>query len=112
MDVKSGSVSKRGLRDWQMQRITAVLALLYFMVVGVLLFSGFSVVRWRELFSQFWMQSLTIVALLVVFWHAWIGLWTVLTDYVHNKAIRLCLESLIAAVMLGYVVWLVRIFWF
>ncbi len=111
MDVKAESVSKRGLRDWQMQRITAVLALFYFIAIGWLLFSGFSLASWKTLFSKLWMQGVTIFALLVVCWHAWIGLWTVLTDYVHKKTVRLILECLIVLVMLSYVVWLVLIFW-
>ena len=111
MGVNSNSVSKKGLRDWQMQRITAVLALVYFIVIGFLLFSGFSLSHWRTLFSNLLMQSLTIVTLLVVFWHAWIGLWTVLTDYVHHVFSRILLECVFLALMLFYVIWMVCIFW-
>ena len=52
MGLKAEAFSKRGLRDWQMQRITAVLTLLYFVAVGWLLFSGFSLANWKTLFSK------------------------------------------------------------
>ena len=102
---------KSGLRDWLVQRVTAVIILVYTLTLALMLFYGTPLAHWRSLFSTTWMQVVTLIVLLSVCWHAWIGLWTVLTDYVHHRLTRHLLELIIIAAMLFYVAWLVKMFW-
>ena len=104
--------SRAGLRDWVIQRVSAVIVLAYFIFVGVFLFTNHSVLQWRQLFAHQWMKVLSLIALVSISWHAWIGLWTVLTDYVHNKKIQSVLLLLILAVILFFIADLVYILWF
>ena len=101
-----GKKSTRGLHDWMVQRITAVvIAAYFFFLVGFLLCQPLSYAGWSGLFKNGFMQVATIVVLLAVLWHAWIGLWTVLTDYVKNTAVRFVLELIIGVMLVGYLLW-------
>lgn len=105
------NVSRRGFHDWVVQRATAVIVGLYliFLVGFVGLHYPVDYVNWHQLFSTTGMKVATIIVMLSVIWHAWIGLWTVFTDYVHHCAIRLLLEILVVIALVGYVVWCVDI---
>ena len=95
MGMNVNSSSRAGLRDWLIQRVSAVIVFAYFIFICVFLFAGHSVAQWRTLFSHAPMKLLSMFALLSICWHAWIGLWTVLTDYVHNKTIQYSLFVII-----------------
>ncbi|MGD9592998.1 MAG: succinate dehydrogenase, hydrophobic membrane anchor protein [Candidatus Berkiella sp.] len=43
--------------------------------------------------------------------HAWIGLWTVLTDYVKPLLIRYVFQAIILLALFVYVVWGIFILW-
>ncbi|MDP2284141.1 MAG: succinate dehydrogenase, hydrophobic membrane anchor protein, partial [Pseudohongiella sp.] len=77
------SFGRSGLSDWVVQRVSAVILGVYF--VGLLSFMlltpelGFA--EWKSLFSATWMRIASLAALLALCAHAWIGMWTVATDY-------------------------------
>jgi succinate dehydrogenase / fumarate reductase, membrane anchor subunit len=99
--------SHSGLRDWLIQRITAVLIGLYFIFICVYLLSNQPLyfAQWRHLFDNAFIKIITLLVLIATVWHAWIGLWTVLTDYVKNLSVRIVLQSLVILLLLGYVLW-------
>lgn len=103
--------STSGLRDWLVQRISAVLIGLYviFMLVYLLENKPLYYAQWRGLFNGTAMVVATLVVLIAILWHAWIGLWTVLTDYVKQTGLRLVLQSLVVILLLSYVLWGVAI---
>ena len=96
------SLTGNGLKDWLIQRLTAV----YFAVFSCSLL-GFLVMHphlqyseWLALFHKPYVQVASLLALLALTLHAWIGLWTVTTDYITCTAIRLSVQSLILLVLL------------
>ena len=98
--------STRGFHDWMVQRVTAVLiAVYFFFLLGFLLCQPLNYPSWSGLFKSGFMQVATIVVLLAVLWHAWIGLWTVLTDYVKHTTVRFVLELIIGVLLVGYLFW-------
>ncbi len=103
----------RGLRDWIVQRVTSVIIGAYALFLISYLFSVATVDYqvMQHLFANLWMRLATMVAMLSIIWHAWIGLWTVLTDYVKCKYIRFVLEVAIMVLLVGYLVTLADIFW-
>jgi succinate dehydrogenase / fumarate reductase membrane anchor subunit len=103
--------SHNGLRDWLVQRISAVVigAYVIFIVAYLLENQPLYFAQWHNLFSSLLLKIATLVVLIAVVWHAWIGLWIVLTDYVKNSGFRLVLQSLIIILLLGYVLWGVEI---
>lgn len=102
-----------GFRDWIAQRVTALLIGIYavFVVSYLLCYHPLYYAQWHNLYSQVWMKLATFIVLLSVLWHAWIGLWTVFTDYVKPTALRLVLNILVILVLVACVGWGFEIMW-
>lgn len=113
------SMGRSGLYDWLMQRVSAVILLAYFLFVGgVLLFSDVDYASWKALYSQTWMRIFSLLALLSLGMHAWVGLWAVFTDYLTERlmgttgnVLRFVAQVVSAIIMFTYVVWGVQILW-
>ena len=107
------NVDRSGLRDWLVQRVSAVIIGLYaiYLLVYLFVYQPLYFAQWQSLFNSLWMKIATIIVLLSVLWHAWIGLWTIFTDYVKPKAVRLLLETLVILLLLAYLVWAIEILW-
>jgi succinate dehydrogenase / fumarate reductase, membrane anchor subunit len=103
-----------GLRDWLAQRITAIVMAVY---VGALLFVFLSARpittygAWRELFAQGWMRVATLLFVVSLAWHAWVGVRDILMDYVHATALRLSLQVLTLVLLAVYIGWTAQILW-
>jgi succinate dehydrogenase / fumarate reductase membrane anchor subunit len=102
-----------GLRDWLVQRVTAVMMVLYTLslVSYCLLQPVLDYNTWTLLFSSNVVRSLSLLFLLGVFYHAWIGLRNIVMDYVKPAFIRLLIYVLIILALLLYVIWSVQILW-
>lgn len=89
--------STQGIRDWLVQRVTALLILIYSLILIPRLFcpATNTQLAWQGLFDQVWMKVMTLLVIASVLWHAWIGLWTVFTDYVKPAWFRRFLEVLV-----------------
>ncbi|MDR0779887.1 MAG: succinate dehydrogenase, hydrophobic membrane anchor protein [Pseudomonadales bacterium] len=114
------SLGRNGLYDWLVQRVSAVVLLAWFVFVGLFIAThgDLQYGQWRDLFAQTWMRVFTLAALLSLCAHAWIGLWTVATDYLTKLALgafatlaRLGFLLIVFAVLLTYLVWAVQILW-
>ncbi len=104
---------RRGLVDWLAQRFTAVIIGAYavFILLYLLCHYNLSFTDWDSLFRNGFMRIATIIVMLSILWHAWIGLWTVFTDYVKNKPVRLFLETVVILLLLSYFIWVLEILW-
>ncbi len=114
------SFGRSGLSDWLLQRVTAVIVAAYtlFMVVYLVANPGLDYPQWVQLHQSNWMRFFSLFTILSIAIHAWIGLWSVLTDYVTVRtmgpkatALRLFLELVMIAALLVYVVWAIDILW-
>lgn len=107
------SLTRSGLRDWLIQRITAVVLALYalFLLAFILCHQVLTYADWQALFANGFMRVFTFLALLSVVYHTWVGLWTVLTDYIKCSSLRLTLQVIVVIVLLGYLVWGVSSVW-
>lgn len=107
------SLTGNGLKDWLIQRVTAV----YFAVYVLFLFSFFmwhphmQFATWSALFHSCGFQIASVLALLMMSLHAWIGIWTVTTDYLQCTALRLSIQLLVALLLLSQFVWGLMIVW-
>ena len=113
-------LSRNGVSDWLIQRISAyILAVYTVVIVGYLALAGdISYADWKGLFDSTWMQVFTMLALLSLVAHAWIGMWTVGTDYLRELQLgeaadwaRLVYLVGCVLVLLIYLVWGVKILW-
>ncbi len=102
-----------GLRDWLIQRVTAVFMTGYalFLVGLVLYWRPLGYARWKALFDQPWMRYATLLFFLGLCLHAWVGVRDILMDYVPVTAIRLFFHVLAIMALLVYSMWAVRILW-
>jgi succinate dehydrogenase / fumarate reductase membrane anchor subunit len=111
--------SNRGLRDWIVQRLTAVYMACYILLLFFyLLFNPhLNFFQWKLLFTIGWFQAASIVFVISLMWHAWIGVWTIITDYVKIPKLRLLIQSLVILYLLAFlaigiaVVWSVPLNW-
>ena len=102
-----------GLKDWLAQRITAVVLLVYtFVVIGaVSLGAAANYDQWAGLFSQAWFKIITLLAMLALCWHAWVGVRDIYMDYIKPTAVRLTLQVLTIILLVGYAIWAINILW-
>jgi len=102
-----------GLRDWLIQRITAVVMAVYSVALaGYLLLQPYlNYDVWTGLFSGQPMRAFTLLFLLSVFYHAWIGIRDIVMDYVKPAGVRLVIHVLVILVALLYTIWAVQILW-
>ena len=105
--------SRNGLSDWLVQRVSAVLVGAYFVfiVAYFLCHPDLNYQQWQALFSATFMKIATFLVVLSICAHAWIGLWTVFTDYVKCACLRVILEVLLILLLLSYVIWSICILW-
>jgi succinate dehydrogenase / fumarate reductase membrane anchor subunit len=104
---------KNGLRDWLTQRVTSVILAAYvlFLAGFFLTHSSVDFFGWQDLFANNWMRVFSVLALLSLALHAWVGLWTVTTDYVKPVAVRLAVQVVIILALAAYFFWGVEILW-
>ncbi|KZY33088.1 MULTISPECIES: succinate dehydrogenase, hydrophobic membrane anchor protein [unclassified Oleiphilus] len=107
------SFGRSGLYDWMIQRVTAVVLAAYtvFILGYLVLNPDLTYMQWSELFSQTCVRVFSLLALLSLGAHAWIGLWTVSTDYLKAMVFRFIFQAGCGLVMFVYVVWGVQILW-
>ena len=102
-----------GLRDWLAQRITAVIMAVYSVIVVIVLFTSKTItyVVWRDLFAQGWMRVATLLFMVSLAWHAWVGVRDILMDYIKPAGLRLALEVLVLLTIAAYAGWTIQILW-
>lgn len=113
MVTSATNFSRSGLKDWIIQRISAVVLGLYALTLFAFFIfnSGLNFQTWQSFFYNPFMQIFSFLALLSLAAHAWIGVWTIFTDYVKPKGLRLFLEAIMALALLAYVAWGISIIW-
>ena len=114
------SLSRRGLADFVLQRVSAVVLALYAgCIVGWFLVNdSVSHAQLAAYFGSMPMQLFSTLALLATAVHGWIGMWTVGTDYLqphycgrHATAVRFVYQSGMVLVLFIYVAWGLALFW-
>ena len=107
------NLGRSGAQDWLIQRVSAVILAVYtFLIIGFFIFhSDHNYENWRILFRSDWMRYSSLLALLSLIVHAWIGVWTVITDYIKPVIIRITRQLMAFFALLAYLVWGIKIIW-
>jgi succinate dehydrogenase / fumarate reductase membrane anchor subunit len=102
-----------GMRDWLAQRITGMVLAVYTLVLVVTVLFGPTLTYgvWAGLFASTSMKVLTLLALLALIYHAWVGVRDIYMDYIKPTGIRLLLQVVTILALSGYGVWGVIILW-
>ncbi|QWD84255.1 succinate dehydrogenase, hydrophobic membrane anchor protein [Polynucleobacter sp. MWH-P3-07-1] len=102
-----------GLKEWIIQRITAIVMVVFTVVllVDYCVTGGTGYAAWSSLLSNQFMKLLTLLALLSLFYHAWIGIRDIWMDYVKPVSIRLGLQVLTVLYLVACAAYAVQILW-
>ena len=81
--------SRSGLYDWMAQRVSAVVLAAYvlFLLGYIVLNPGMGYAEWHGLFSNNAMRIFSLLTLVALGVHAWVGMWTISTDYLTPTAL-------------------------
>jgi succinate dehydrogenase / fumarate reductase membrane anchor subunit len=102
-----------GWRGWLGQRITAVIMLFYTLFFLAVL-AGLPAIdypHWRALWDLSIMRFATIIFVLAVLMHAWVGVRNIFMDYIKDTGVRLILYVLVIVALVIYGAWAVQILW-
>ena len=106
-------VNHEGLTEWLVQRVSAVVMAVYF--VGIIIYLALhpqlDYATWHALFACTAMKVVTLLFILSLLSHAWVGMWTVLTDYARPFVLRLFLQLTFFFVLVACFFWALLILW-
>lgn len=114
------SLGKNGLYDWIIQRGTALVMGVYFVcLMGFFIANpDLTYAKWHAYITSGGMRVFTLITLLSVVAHGWVGLWTVSTDYLTERQmgriatpVRLAFQGVCALFTLVYVICGIQILW-
>ena len=114
------SLTRSGLSDFVVQRVSAVVIGLYALcVLGFFIVTpGVSHAQLVGYLGSTSMQLFSTLMVLSTAAHAWIGMWTVGTDYIgphyfgkYATTFRLIYQSGVLVVLFLYVAWALQLFW-
>ena len=120
MVKKLNYLRHRGVLEWVIQRISAVLLALY--SVGIISFlithPNLDFESWNALHETQSVRVISLLTLLGLCAHMWIGMWTVITDYLTplhlgasaNTVKGLC-QIVIITLIIFYAIWGTFVFW-
>jgi succinate dehydrogenase / fumarate reductase, membrane anchor subunit len=102
-----------GLRDWLLQRATAIVLTLYLIVLAIRigLARPIDYTSWAGIFVPLGMKVATLIAFVALAYHAWIGVRDIWMDYVRPTAIRLLLQLGTILWLAACLIWAVQILW-
>lgn len=122
------SFGRNGPSDWLIQRVSAVIILAYviFLLSLFVCYPHMDHLQLKAVFAHTYVRLFSTITLFSVVAHAWIGAWSVLTDYVTPRffklelgidlghkatVLRLLLAIAMILLMAVYTLWGIQIFW-
>ena len=107
MAVSASSVGRNGVHDYLLVRVSAIVIAVYSMMLTYCFMSTpvMTYEAWLGFFDTALMKISTLLALVALLIHAWIGTWQVLTDYVKCTWLRGSLQAACVVTLLVYVIW-------
>ena len=102
-----------GIGSWLAQRLTALLMGVYFvgLALCVLIRGDTSYLGWSELFAPLWAKVATLIVIVALLYHAWVGVRDIWMDYIKPTSLRLALQVFTVLWLLACGVWAAQILW-
>ena len=102
-----------GLRDWLVQRVTAVVLTVFtvFLLIAIAFQPTRDYAGWKSLWSHGFLRFAALIAVLSLLLHAWIGVRDIFMDYIKPTGLRLALQVLVILALVFYGAWSVQILW-
>ena len=108
------NLGRSGLYDWVIQRLTAVILAVYtlFLLGFVIAHPDLQYSDWQQLFACTAMKIASLLALISICAHGWVGMWTIATDYITGSTgLRFIFQLVCVAFLFTYLVWGIDILW-
>lgn len=107
------SLSRRGLIDWFIQRGSAIYMFFYIVVAAVYFFKNpqLDYFTWLNTFNSLSVKVFTLLFVVSLLAHAWVGIWTVLTDYVKSGLLRAVLNMVVFFALIDFFFAALLILW-
>jgi len=106
------SLTSNGIKTWFIQRITSIILISYIVYVFYNCdIANLSFYDWNNFFSSYYTKIFSLATVVSILLHAWIGLWTVTTDYLNGIYIRILTQILIFLLLLFFLAWSIKILW-
>lgn len=106
MVTNAGTLGRTGVHDYVLVRASAVVMTLYvlFLVGFLVITPDLTYATWTAFFSNLGVKVFTLLTLISLLAHAWIGLWQVLTDYIKPTGLRIVLQFVLNIIAFAYVI--------
>lgn len=113
MVSNASALGRNGVHDWLLLRAAAMIMTLYVLyILGFIVMSGHLTWDiWRGFFASSFTKVFTLLTLLSILIHGWIGMWQVLTDYIKPLAMRLLLQFVVVVVLSVYAIYGTVVVW-
>lgn len=113
MVSNASALGRNGIHDWLLLRASAILITLYIVyILGFILMTDtLTYDIWRGFFASSFTKVFTLLTLISILVHGWIGMWQVLTDYVKSLSMRLIGQLVIVVVLLAYALYGTVVVW-
>ena len=102
-----------GLRDWLLQRLTAVVMALF--TIGFIACLAWhqpaTHADWKAIFSGTFARLATMLFFVALLYHAWVGMRDILMDYIKPVYARLALQTAVGLTLVVYLIWTASILW-
>jgi len=107
------ALGRNGVHDWLLIRVSAIVITLYILyILGfVVMAQDINFEVWHGFFASSITKVFTLLTLMSILVHAWIGMWQVLTDYMKHPALRLVLQVAIVIVLVVYLLYGTIVVW-
>jgi succinate dehydrogenase / fumarate reductase membrane anchor subunit len=107
------SVNHQGLREWVIQRTSAIIMAVYSigLMTYIVMNPELSFAEWHGFFAETWVKVATLLFVLALCFHAWIGMWTIFTDYVKIFVVRCMLNFGAILMLMACFFWAFMILW-
>jgi succinate dehydrogenase / fumarate reductase, membrane anchor subunit len=114
MTLSTHTKSAHALRDWLAQRVTAgIMAVFTVLVLAQVIFNkgtiGYD--KWAGIFSPQWMKVLTLVVIVALAYHVWLGMREIYMDYIKPVWLRLSLQVFTIVWLVGCAGWAIQVLW-
>jgi succinate dehydrogenase / fumarate reductase, membrane anchor subunit len=104
-----------GVFDWLVQRLTAVIILGYCIaLIGFWLqhpSAQLTFMAWQHYLQHPFMRLFGSLAWIALIWHAWLGVWTIATDYIKHEGMRQVILGLVVMALIAYLSMAIMVSW-
>ncbi len=114
------NLGRSGLYDWIIQRFSAIILAAYSLCIlaSFVMNPDMDFEKWSAMFESNAMRLFSLITLLALCAHAWIGMWTISTDYITSLQfgkratfLRLMFQAACVLLIAVYLLWGIQIFW-